>query len=64
MEAVEITKILKQGIQNFENKLEFKGVGEVVKVSDGVVIVYGLDDVGAGELVKFQSGVTGHGLKP
>lgn len=62
MEAVEITKILKQGIQNFENELEFKGVGEVVKVSDGVVIAYGLDDVGAGELVKFQSGVTGMAL--
>lgn len=62
MEAVEITKILKQNIQGFEDKLQFEEVGQVVKVFDGVVSAYGLNNVCAGEMVEFESGVKGMAL--
>lgn len=62
MEAVEITKILKERVKNFEDKLQFEEVGRVVRVSDGVVRAYGLENVQAGEMVEFESGIKGMAL--
>jgi len=55
----EITNIIKQQIQGFENKLDVSETGTVLTVGDGVARVYGLNNVMAGELVEFDSGVTG-----
>ena len=58
----EFSNILKRTIENFHTSAEFEGVGEVIKVGDGIAKVYGLDQVQAGELVEFESGVKGMAL--
>jgi F-type H+-transporting ATPase subunit alpha len=60
--AAEISSILKQKISNFSAQAEVKEVGTVVKIGDGVANVYGLDNVKAGELVEFSSGMLGMAL--
>lgn len=37
-------------------------VGQVLSVGDGVALVYGLNNVRAGEMVEFQNGVKGMAL--
>lgn len=59
MKASEISEVLKKQIANFNGEAELEEVGQVVKVSDGVAIAYGLDNVQAGELVEFAGGATG-----
>ena len=58
----EISSILKQQIASFGVEAEVAEVGQVLSVGDGVARVYGLDNVGAGEMVEFQSGVKGMAL--
>lgn len=55
----EITEIIKKRVANFENKLEVSEVGTVIQVGDGIALVYGLDNVMAGEVVTFANGVQG-----
>jgi F-type H+-transporting ATPase subunit alpha len=62
MKASEISAILKKSIGQIKGGDELSEVGRVVKVSDGVAIAYGLDQVQAGELVEFESGVQGMAL--
>ena len=59
MHADEITKILKDRIQNFKPDAEIGEVGEVLKVGDGVAVIYGLKNAMAGELLKFPNEVYG-----
>lgn len=59
MKATEISNILKKEIANFNGQTELKEVGQVVKVSDGVAIAYGMDNVQSGEMVEFEGGITG-----
>src|SRR6201747_1564922 len=58
----EISSILKQQISNFGASAEVAEVGQVLSVGDGVARVYGLDNVRAGEMVEFSSGVKGMAL--
>ncbi len=55
----EISKIIKEQIAGNDNKVELKEVGEVLSVSDGVAVCYGLDSVQVGETVEFENNVTG-----
>lgn len=55
----EISEILKQQLSDVQQKVSFEEVGTVLEVGDGVVHVYGLDNVEANELVEFENGVTG-----
>jgi len=55
----EISKILKEQIENFGQEAQIAEVGRVLSIGDGIARIYGLDDVQAGELVKFESGVLG-----
>jgi F-type H+-transporting ATPase subunit alpha len=57
--AAEISAILKKEIENFGTEAEVSEVGQVLSVGDGVARVYGLDEVQAGEMVEFPSGVRG-----
>ena len=50
----EITSIIKEKLQNYEQKLEVKNVGTVLEVADGISRVYGLSDAMASELVEFD----------
>ncbi len=58
----EFSNILQKRIENFRTSAELKEIGEVVKIGDGIAKVYGLDNVQAGELVEFASGVKGMAL--
>ncbi|MDE6134345.1 MAG: F0F1 ATP synthase subunit alpha, partial [Muribaculaceae bacterium] len=58
----EISQVLKQQLENVNSKVTFEEVGTVLEVGDGVAHVYGLDNVGANELVEFENGVKGVAL--
>lgn len=53
----EISTILRQQLGNFNVKADFEEVGTVLQVGDGIARVYGLTNVGSGELVEFENGV-------
>jgi len=58
----EISQVFKQQLENVNSKIAFEEVGTVLEVGDGVAHVYGLDNVGANELVEFENGVKGVAL--
>src|ERR671924_294617 len=60
--AAEISAILKDQIKNFGTEAEVTEVGQVLSVGDGIARCYGLDNVQAGEMVEFESGVRGMAL--
>jgi len=62
LRAAEISAILKDQIANFGTEADVAEVGQVISVGDGVARVYGLDNVQAGEMVEFKSGVKGMAL--
>jgi len=58
----EVTKILKEQIKKFGEKAEISEVGQVLSVGDGIARVHGLDNVQAGEMVEFSTGIKGMAL--
>jgi len=59
LQADEISSIIKERIENFEVGIDINEVGKVVGVADGITSVYGLNNVMAGEVVEFETGVKG-----
>ncbi len=57
--ADEITKILRQEIENYERAIDVSEVGSVMSVGDGIARIHGLEKVMAGELIEFPKGVSG-----
>ena len=53
----EISAILRQQLSNSNVSQQLEEVGTVLQVGDGIARVYGLSNVGAGELVEFENGV-------
>jgi F-type H+-transporting ATPase subunit alpha len=53
----EISAILRQQLGNSNIAAELEEVGTVLQVGDGIARVYGLSNVGSGELVEFENGV-------
>src|ERR1700756_861446 len=53
----EISAILRQQLSNFNAGIDLEEVGTVLQVGDGIARVYGLSNLGAGELVEFENGV-------
>ena len=52
----EVSKVLLQELAGLDLTSRFEEVGEVLSVSDGVVRIWGLNSVEAGELVEFENG--------
>ncbi len=52
----EISAILRQQLSNFNASADLEEVGTVLQVGDGIARVYGLSNVGSGELVEFENG--------
>jgi len=50
------------GISNFSEATEVAEVGRVLSVGDGIARIYGLQNVKAGEMVEFSSGLKGMAL--
>ena len=59
IKADEISKIIRQQIENFEAAMNVSEVGSVISVGDGIARIYGLGKVMAGELVELPHGVAG-----
>ena len=59
IDSSEISEVLKKELSDASSRLSFEETGKVLQVGDGVAHVYGLDNVGANELVRFENGVTG-----
>ena len=55
----EVSAILKQQLANFDTQTNVEEVGTVLQIGDGIALVYGLENVQYGELVKFQGGIEG-----
>jgi F-type H+-transporting ATPase subunit alpha len=53
----EISGIILQQLNDFNLTTEMEEVGTVLQVGDGIARVYGLNNVGSGELVEFENGV-------
>src|SRR5256886_8964185 len=59
IKADEITKLIREQIENYESKIAVDEVGTVITLGDGIARVHGLDKVMAGELISFPHGVAG-----
>ena len=55
----EIASVIQKEIEHYASQIDVRDVGRVLEVGDGIAQVYGLSDVMAGEMVEFESGVTG-----
>nr|QNT09815.1 ATP synthase CF1 alpha subunit [Prunus cerasifera] len=60
--AAELTTLLESRITNFYTNFQVDEIGRVVSVGDGIARVYGLNEIQAGEMVEFASGVKGIAL--
>ena len=59
IKADEISKIIRQQIENFETTMNVSEVGSVISVGDGIARIYGLEKAMAGELLELPHGVSG-----
>jgi F-type H+-transporting ATPase subunit alpha len=62
IKADEITKILREQIENYESRVAVDEVGSIISLGDGIARVHGLDKVMAGELLAFPHGLAGIAL--
>jgi len=53
IKADEITKIIREQIENYDRSVTVTEVGTVVSIGDGVARIHGLDNCMAGELLDF-----------
>ncbi len=58
----EISNIIRQQIEQYDQDVKVSNVGTVLQVGDGIARIYGLDKVMAGELVEFEDGTIGIAL--
>lgn len=57
--ADEISRVLKEQINQYNKKIEVSETGSVLSVGDGVARIYGLENAMTGELVEFPGNVFG-----
>jgi F-type H+-transporting ATPase subunit alpha len=62
IKADEITKIIREQIENYDRTVTVSEVGSVISVGDGVARIHGLDNVMAGELLELPHEVAGLAL--
>jgi F-type H+-transporting ATPase subunit alpha len=59
IKADEITKLIREQIENYETRIAVDEVGTVISIGDGIARVHGLEKVMAGEMLQFPHGVFG-----
>lgn len=62
IKTTEIASLLKEYIHQFELETDFREVGKVVSVGDGIARIYGLETIQSGEIVEFFNGIKGIAL--
>lgn len=58
----EISSIIRQQIEQYEQDVKASNVGTVLQIGDGIARIYGLDQAMAGELLEFEDGTVGIAL--
>ena len=58
----EISSIIKQQIESYEQDVQVSNVGTVLQIGDGIARIYGLEQAMAGELLEFEDGTVGIAL--
>src|SRR5499425_724927 len=59
IKADEITKLIREQIENYQSQISVDETGSVITLGDGIARVYGLDKVMAGELLTSPHDVSG-----
>src|ERR1700738_4448799 len=62
IKADEISKILREQIENYEQTVAVDEVGAIISVGDGIARIHGLDKVMAGEMLAFPRNIFGIAL--
>jgi F-type H+/Na+-transporting ATPase subunit alpha len=62
IKADEISKILREQIENYEQTVAVDEVGSIISVGDGIARIHGLEKVMAGEMLAFPHNVYGIAL--
>jgi len=58
----EISNIIRQQIEQYDQDIKVSNVGTVLQVGDGIARIYGLEKAMAGELLEFEDGSIGIAL--
>jgi len=58
----EISNIIRQQIESYDQEVKIDNVGTVLQIGDGIARVYGLEQVMAGELLEFEDKTIGIAL--
>jgi F-type H+-transporting ATPase subunit alpha len=58
----EISSIIRQQIEQYDQEVKVSNVGTVLSVGDGIARIYGLEKAMAGELLEFEDGSIGIAL--
>ena len=58
----EISSIIAQQLERYDQEVKYSNVGVVMSVGDGIARVYGLEQVMAGELLEFADNTIGLAL--
>jgi F-type H+-transporting ATPase subunit alpha len=59
LRAEEISQIIRQQIEHYDQKIDVAETGKVISVGDGIARIYGLASAMAGELVEFNNNIQG-----
>src|SRR5882724_6961020 len=57
--ADEISRVLREEIENYEGAIDVSETGSVISVGDGIARIHGLEKVMSGELIEFPHNVSG-----
>src|SRR3982751_2390279 len=60
--ADEITRVLRDEIENYDSTVNVSETGFVISVGDGIARIHGLETVMSGELIEFPHNVSGIAL--
>ena len=62
LRAAEISAIIKQQIEGYDQQVEQRETGTVLSAGDGIARIYGLDRIASGELLQFPGDLYGLAL--
>lgn len=59
IKSSEVSSIIREEIEKYEQEIHQKNVGVVIQVGDGIARIYGLSDAMVGELIEFPGHIMG-----
>ena len=62
LKASEISSLIKERIESYEQEISARNEGKIISLSDGVVLIHGLANAQYGERLAFEGGEFGIAL--